>query len=258
MSWASRRQGQYLLGLFLFIALVAFVIIYPSISKPATCSDGKQNGGERGVDCGGICSRICTKDAAEPIVLWSRAFNVTGSNYNLLAYLENHNQNAAIERISYQFKIYDTNNLLIGTRDGTTFVPPNQQFAVFEPRFDAGASTVKTVTFEFTSPFVWVKKAPTLATLPIKVDHIAFGADTQNPRLGAVINNESIYDLPQFDIITIVYDIDHSAIQVSKTQLDGLGSNTSAPLLFTWAQSFAGTPITEDILPQINPFSVSF
>jgi hypothetical protein len=258
MSWALRRQFQYMFGLFFFAVLIVFIIVYPSISKPATCFDGKQNGTEKGVDCGGVCNRICNSMASEPVILWSRAFNVTGSTYNLLAYVENHNQNAAIEHVSYKFMVYDTNNILIGTREGTTFVPPNQQFAVFEPRFDGGASEVKTVAFQFTSPFIWVKKAPTVAALPIKIDKIIYGDDTLSPRLEARINNESIYELPSFDVITILYDVDHNAIQVSKTALEGLSSNTSVPLLFTWAHPFVGTIATQDILPQINPFSVSF
>lgn len=258
MSWASRRQAQYLLGLLGFLALVVFIIIYPIITKPATCSDGKQNGGETGVDCGGVCQRVCSSVVAEPIILWQRAFPVSNSTYNLVATIENQNKTAAVAIASYEFRIYDTNNLLIGRREGTTFIPPNQQFVVFEPRFDAGKSEIRSVLFDFTSPLVWVKKNPTIQTLPIHVDNVIYGTDKSNPTLTARLNNESVYDLPAFDVITILYNVDHIAINASKTHKDGLTSNSTTPLLFTWPNPFSEDPVTQDILPQINPFTVSF
>ncbi len=254
MSWASRRQGQYLFGLFLFLGLVAFAILYPILTKPATCSDGKKNGTETGVDCGGVCQRICTVDVAEPIILWSRAFPVSNNSYNLVAFVENHNKAAAVSMISYEFRIYNTKNILIGRRQGTTFIPPNQQFAVFEPRFDAGQDEVRSVMFDFTSPFIWVKKEPTIQTLPIRIDNIIYGTDKNAPSLTARINNDS----PEFDIITILYDLSHNAINASKTHKDGLDSNKNSLLLFTWPQPFDQDPVTQDVIPQINPFSVSF
>lgn len=258
MSWASHRQSQYLLGLFGFLAFVALIIFLPILTKPATCTDGKRNGGETGVDCGGACERICAADVADPQVLWSRAFLVSNSTYNLVAFMENSNPSAGIRAVSYEFRIYDTNNLLIGRRSGTTFVPPNQQFAVFEPRFDAGKSEIRSVTFEFTSPFVWVKKSPTLQTLPYRVDNVIYGTDSAAPSLTARMTNDSPYDLPAFDVVTILYDAKHIAINVSKTHKDGLDSNSTTPLLFTWPQPFGQDPVTQDILPQINPFSVTF
>jgi hypothetical protein len=258
MSWASRRQFQYIGGIALFFAIIAFIILYPIITRKPTCFDGKRNGTETGVDCGGICSRVCEASASEPTVLWQRAFNVSGSNYNLVAYVENQNKNAGVKYISYEFRVYDTDNILIGRRQGYTYIPPNQQFAIFEPRFDAGKSEVKSVRFEFTSPFIWTKIAPTLALLPIKVDNVILSDIDTSPSMTARINNESVYDLPAFDVITILYDKDKIAVNVSKTHKDGLKSNTSEPLLFTWPSSFPEVPATKDLLVQINPFTVSF
>lgn len=258
MTWAAKRQAQYLLGLFGFFALIAFIIIYPMITKPATCTDGKQNGKETGVDCGGLCQLVCPAEASEPVILWYRAFPVSNNNYNLVAFVSNQNKNAALANISYEFKIYDTNNKLIGRRVGTTYLPPNQQFAIFEPRFEAGESEVRSVLFEFTPPFIWYKKEPTIQTLPIKVDTIVAGTDKYTPTLTARVTNDSIYDLPAFDVITILYDINHIAINASKTHKDSLVSNSTTPVLFTWPQPFTEEPVTRDLLVQINPFAVAF
>jgi hypothetical protein len=220
--------------------------------------DGKQNGTETGIDCGGSCSLVCKIDVSDPVVLWSRAFPVVGSNYNLVAFVENRNKNSGVYNASYEFRIYDNNNKLLGRREGNTFIPPNQQFAVFESRFDSGQNQIKSVSFEFLLPLTWVKKAPTLQTLPIRVSSIIFDDNKDTPSLSAIINNDSIYDLPEFDVIAILYDIEHNAINASKTHKDKLLNNNSLPVVFTWPEILSTNPITKDILIQINPFSVSF
>jgi hypothetical protein len=258
MTWATKRKLQYLGGIFGIFIIVLFIFLYPIIFKKPTCFDGKQNGDEAGVDCGGSCMKMCLAKTSEPLVLWSRAFPVVGNFYNLAAYVENQNRNSAIENITYQFVAYDENNRMIGRREGQTFIPPNKQFAIFEPRFDAGQSKVKSVTFEFTEPFNWVKREPTINNLALLVDNISMGQDKSNPSLSAVVKNDSIYDIPSFDVIAILYDVNHNAINVSKTIKDGLHSNSSLPVFFTWPTVLASDPVVEDVLVSINPFSVSF
>lgn len=258
MSWASSRQFKYLFIFLLVIGLIIFIFIYPLIFKKATCFDNKQNGTEIGIDCGGICSRMCEEEITDPVVLWSRAFPVVGSNYNLVAFVENRNKNSGVFSASYEFRIYDINNRLLGRREGKTFIPPNQQFAIFESRFDSGESELKSVTFEFLPPFIWVKKEPTLQNLPIRVSDIIFDDNKDTPNLSAVIRNESIYDLPEFDVIAILYDTEHNAINSSKTHKDKLLSGNNLPVVFTWPEILSSFPATKDVLVQINPFSVPF
>lgn len=258
MSWASRRQSQYVGGLLVVIGLIGLAIAWPTITKAPTCFDGKQNGGEKDVDCGGVCQRICSADTIEPQIIWSRAFPVTGNIYNLVAFIENSNKEAAIREVSYEFRVYNNENILIGHRLGTTFIPPNQQFAVFESRFDSGANTIRSVNFDFTSPFIWLKKKPIIQTLPITVDNIIMSDDKSNPSLTAKINNDSIYDLPEFDVIAILYGADHNAINASKTHKGGLLNNGKSSLLFTWPQPFSDAPATKDIFVLINPFTTPF
>ena len=258
MSWASKRQFKYFSFFTLFVILVIFVIIYPLIFKKPTCSDSKQNGTETGIDCGGSCPLMCKEDISAPVILWSRAFHVVGNNYNLVAYVENRNKNSGVMVAPYEFRIYDNNNKLLGRKEGKTFVPPNQQFAVFEARFDAGESELKSVTFEFLQPLVWVKKLPTLQTLPIRVSNIIFDNNKDTPNLSATINNDSIYDIPGFDVIAILYDADNNAINASKTHKDQLLNNKSLPVIFTWPEVLSAVPLTQDVLISINPFSVSF
>lgn len=255
MTWASKRKLQYLGGLFGVIIIIIFIFLYPIIFKESTCNDGKKNGTEEGIDCGGGCMLVCSNRASDPVILWSRAFRVVSNSYNLVAFIQNQNKSSGVSNISYEFRIYDINNRLIGRRQGSTFIPPNKQFAVFESRFDPGQAQIKSVSFEFTEPFVWVKKESTIDNLPIFVDNIVLSDDIKNPSLSARIKNESVYDLPSFDVISILYDENHNAINASKTIKNGIKSNNSLSVFFTWPEPFTGKPVLEDILISINPFT---
>lgn len=258
MSWASKKKFKYASGFILFVLIIAFAFTYKIIFKKPTCSDGKLNGTETGIDCGGSCSLMCKEDVVSPVILWSRAFPVVENNYNLVAMVENRNKNSGVVSASYEFRVYDTNNKLLGRKEGKTFIPPNQQFAVFESRFNAGESSIKSVAFEFTGPIIWIKKAPTLQNLPISINNIVFNDDKDNPNLSATIVNNSIYDLPEFDVVAILYDVDRNAINASKTHKSGLSSNNKTPVIFTWPELLSAFPATKDILISINPFSVSY
>ncbi len=238
--------------------IILFIFLYPVIFKKPTCTDSKKNDDETCVDCGGSCSLMCKESVSEPLVKWSRAFHVVGSTYNFVAYVENQNKNSGVEEASYEFRAYDENNRLLGRKQGTTYIPPNREFAIFESRFDAGESKVKSVSFEFTGSLVWVKKEATINTLPIYVDNITMGEDRKNPTLSARIKNESINNLPKFESIAILYDIDGNAINASKTVKEGLSSGESTPVFFTWPEELSGDPVVKDVLIMINPFTVSF
>ena len=258
MNWAAQRRLQYLGGIFGIFCIILFIFLYPVIFKKPTCTDGKKNGDEVGVDCGGSCTLVCREKVSDPVILWSRAFPVVGNTYNLVAYVENQNKSSGVVSATYQFVIYDINNRMIGRREGATFIPPNKQFAIFEPTYDFGQSKVKSVSFEFIGPLVWVKKESTLNNLALFVDKITMGDNMQSPSLSAFIKNESIYDIPSFDVIAILYDENHNAINASKTVKDGLSSNSSTSVFFTWPEPLSSEPVIKDVLVSINPFLVSF
>lgn len=254
MSWASRRQFKYLSSFLLVVGLIIFAFIYPIIFKEPTCSDNKLNGDETGIDCGGKCPKVCQEEALAPVILWSRAFPVTGSVYNLVALVNNPNIDAGLPSVNYEFRIYDINNTLIGRRQGSTYLAPNKQMAIFESRFDSGETSVRSVVFEFVPPFDWIKTGTAIDLLPITVDRILWGDDMKNPTLSARARNESIYDIPSFDAVAVVYDLEKNAINASKTYRENLKSNETMPLIFTWPKKLDRISVSEEVFLQINPY----
>ena len=258
MTWAAKRQLQYLSGFLAIILVIVLIIIAPYLRSDPTCFDGKQNGNEEGVDCGGSCDLICQGQAIEPVIIWSRAFSVIGNNHNLIAFIENRNKDKAVYKVNYEFRVYNKDNRLIGRREGSTFIPPNQRFAIVEPRFNSGLEEIKSVIFNFSEPIVWYKKEPTLQMMPFKTKDIYFEGDINGANLSVKVLNDSIYPLPPFDVIAILYDKDGNAINGSISRREELRGGAEINVVFTWPEKLSATPLTHDVFLSINPFEVSY
>lgn len=257
MTWALKRQIFYVAVIVLFFSVLGFLIIYPKFNKAPTCSDGMQNGDETGVDCGGSCANACYAQVDQASVLWARAFRVVPGRYNAVAYLINHNKNTAVKKINYRFRFADAKNIYIGKRDGSTFIPPGGNFAVFEPAIDIGNSIPVYTTFEFTEVPVWLQVSQEkISQLKVSVGNISLVDEKTNPKLGAEIRNDSLFTIPNVGIIAILYDAGGNAISTSRTYLNQLLPLQSSDINFTWPEPLPGTVVAKEIIPMYDIFSV--
>lgn len=256
ITWALKRQILYVSILIGFFAILGFLIIYPKLNKEPTCSDGKQNGFETGVDCGGMCARACIAEVDPISVIWTRAFRVIPGRYNAVAYLENHNKNAAVSKINYRFRFADANNIYIGKREGSTFIPPGGNFAVFEPGIDIGNSIPVYVTFEFTQVPSWIQVAQDkIDQLKISVSDITLMDESTNPRLTATVTNNSLFVIPEVTVVVVLYDAAGNTVSASRTYLEVLGPEQKIQVNFTWPEAFVAPIVVKEIIPMFNIFS---
>jgi len=257
MDWALKRQIFYILILILFIAGFVFILIYPSLVKAPTCNDLKQNGNETGVDCGGSCVKACLSEAQDLSVLWTRVFKVLPGRYNTVAYFINHNKDLGIKKINYRFRFGDERNVYVGKREGSTVVPPSGNFAVFEPGIDIGNSIPVYVTFEFTETPTWLQVSQQkIDQLKIFVSNIEITNEKVSPRISATIKNNSLFTIPNVNVIIILYDALNNAISASRTYLDQLDPLQNTTINFTWPEPFSGTVAAKEIIPVYDFFSV--
>ncbi len=259
MSWASKRQFTYLSIVLAVVLVIAAIIIVPIVNKPATCVDGKQNGDEKGVDCGGSCQKFCAFEVSDVVTLWSRSFQVQGDRYNAMAYVENQNPDAKIADIGYEFRLYDQDNKFIALRDGRTSIPPNGRMAIFEPGINVGNKIPRITQFKFTEAPVWVKTDPKIEDrVQLEIGDKNLMQTDSAPRLTATVTNNTIYNVPNVEFYGIVYDDAGNAIAGSKTFLPSIQKNGTEDIFFTWSLPFTGTVFKTEIIPKFDPTSVTF
>lgn len=258
MTWALKRQIFYIIVLVLVVLIFGYLILSPVINKTQSCIDGIQNGGETGIDCGGSCAKACLAQVDQVSVLWARSFRVIEGRYNAVAYLENQNRNVAVNKINYRFRFADANNIYIGKREGSTFIPSSGKFAIFEPGIDIGHSIPVYTTLEFTEVPQWVS-VPSLKVnqLQLLVSNISLIGENLSPFLSATLKNNSLFTIPDIKVVAILYDINHNAVSASSTYLDSLGAEEEKDLNFTWPEPFSRQIVAKEIIPMYNIFSVT-
>ncbi|MEX2515283.1 MAG: hypothetical protein WD335_04110 [Candidatus Paceibacterota bacterium] len=212
-------------------------IIYSVIFFPdPTCSDGIQNQGEVGVDCGDVCGGICQAPLPEVDIVWDRSFQVSDSIYNAVAYIENPNTDLVAYDVPYRFQIYDTNNILITERRGEMDILSQPITAAFAAGINTRDREVGRTEFEFTENPFW--EEPNFETLRFEIRNRDFDL-TDNPRLSLDILNSNTQPVRNIVLTAFIFDTNGDAVHVSQTTVSDLGIQESESVIFTWREPFS-------------------
>ena len=195
--WGTRRRNLiitiFLVTLFIILGTLAYILFY----EEPTCFDGKRNGIETGIDCGGGCNLICSNEAIAPLVKWDRYFEVVPGLYNVVAYLENQNTTAGTEYLDYKFTLYDENGAIISEKYGTTKMRPRETLPIVENGLTTGKISPSRMTFEIIEEIVWKKEKAKESIIKIK-DNQLFEVDN-SPRVTAILENTGFDSVKDID-----------------------------------------------------------
>jgi hypothetical protein len=255
MNWAQRRQLTYVLAFLIVFGAIAFVVVRNATRTVPTCFDGKKNGDEVGVDCGGVCAFYCKDELGAPKVRWWRYFDVTPGIIHAVAYIEHSYPNAASQKVAYHFDVYDAKNNLIKTQPGTTYLGPLGRSAIVETLIPVGNTVPASVRFMFDGAITWEKIPGTFSQIVIKTDRYLLESFDGGTRLTATLENDSRMTFKGMDVVAILYDKNDNAIAVSKSVLKTLPAQTDSTMYFTWPQQLREQTARVEVLPRINPFT---
>lgn len=257
MTWAMRRQLFYTGILILIFGGLGLWIGYPHLNKPPSCTDGKQNGDETGIDCGGSCALACVATLDDLKVIWSRSFEIVPGRYNAVAYVENQNKNATVSKIKYRFRFADKNNVYVGSREGETTIPPSGKFAIFEPAIDLGSSVPVYTSFEFTQRPIWTQVSEDkIRQTKLLISDVRLEDESNLPKLYAKIENPFFLTISDLEVVAILYDASGNALSASQTYLEKLGPESTEELSFTWRGPMSKPIVVKEIIPIFNVLDV--
>lgn len=258
LSWGARRQLMIVGWFIAIVVVIAAAIIIPKLQVKPTCSDGKQNGTEQGVDCGGGCSKLCPFQTTDVVVKWSRVFPVTSTVANAVAYIQNPNIFAAARNVPYQFKVYDANHEFIVERDGVAYIAPNGASAIFEGGIPVGSRVPQYAEFKFTADPLWVSLDPRVGSITVVPSNAVLeNADTKPKVTGTISNVSDRYGVKNISVVAILYNADDNAIGVSQTYLPGLDPKGQTTAYFTWPNPFIGNVVRTELIPRFDVFNLN-
>ncbi len=236
LSWSLKRRFTYIITTLTVLAVLVAWWLFVTYYEPPTCFDGKQNATEAGVDCGGDCLYLCPFQSSDPVVLFSRSFEIANGVYSAVAYIENPNFDIGVQNIKYIFKLYDASNQLIAEREGTTFITAGKISPIFEGGIQTeGGKEPRRTFFELIDENKWTKVVPTSESPFIVKDKNLTSADTR-PRLSAVLENRTVEEFKDVEVVTVIFNANRNAIATSRTFVDLLPRKSEVDLVFTWPQ----------------------
>ncbi len=237
--WAIRRRLFYLT---IVAGVVLLLVVIPSfflLYEAPTCFDGRQNGDERGVDCGGSCRLLCPLDQSPPLVRWARLVRVSDGFYSGVAMIENSNINAQAKNVAYRMTVYDSFGVSLGERVKRIDIPSQSVFPIFESAIKSTDGRVPSkIEVEFITEPVWEKVDGSLRpTLEVRNQSLQ-GTDSR-PRLDAsLVNTSPIVTLEDITVNALIYDANRSLIGASQTFVRYLDPDEAVPVVFTWPEPF--------------------
>ncbi len=253
-SWSSRRKLLYGGTIMLVILGIVFFIIFSFFYKPPTCSDGKKNGNETGIDCGGSCIKLCQSAFLPPQIFWGggKLEKIAPHLYNISSYIVNPNTDVAALNVPYKFSVYDASGVLILDKNSFVSIPASRNILAFESAIDVKERIPSKVTFEFTGSPEWFKSSDKLSGLAI-IDKKYIEADGSSS-LEVTLENRSLLPYNDLDVYVVLYDNQENAIGFSKTKIDEIkpnGGREVAP--FTWPSVRDGKVSTIEVMPVLKP-----
>jgi len=228
LTWSGRRKALYT-SVGGVLAFMVLIFVYTSLfTAPPLCTDGKQNGTEQGIDCGGGCSLVCEGVARPPVVLWARSFEQAPQTYTAAAYIQNNNVGSGARQVVYTFQLYDSENKLVVDRTGSVDLPPVSVIPVIEPGINVGNRVVSRTLFSFSSQPAWVRTGA-LPKLSVSEQQLA----SDGSRLSATIANDGFVDA-RTTVAAVLFDNDGVARAASKSTVV-VPARGTLPVVFTWS-----------------------
>jgi Mg-chelatase subunit ChlD len=233
LSWSKKRQVTIVTIIFLISVILFGSIGYALFNQPPSCMDKKKNQNETGVDCGGVCSRICMADTKSLTVDWVRLFKIREGIYSVVAKVDNPAANSIAEDVPYTFSLKDSAGQVVATRSGTVFIPSRSTFVVFEGTISSDDNPTS-VAFQFDEEPQWTRSdylQPELNILDKQLTDL-----DGTPRLVASIQNPNIVDVKNITLSSLIYDDQGNAVQVSQTYVEKIEAGQTVNATFTWPQ----------------------
>ncbi len=256
-TWSSRRKSRYALAviatLVIFVGIPTFLFFY---EKP-TCFDSKKNGGEFGIDCGGKCSRLCQSAFLPPRIEWGGAKieKLSGSLYNVAAYIVNPNVFGAAVDVPYKMELYDDRGILITEKKGKVTLYPHRNSLAFETAINVNESIPTRATFEFTSAPEWFKSDDVLGS--ISVLEKKYQEDVSGSSLEVILENRGLKDYRNIEVSVVLYDGVGNVIGFSQTEIDSILAKGKEIAPYTWSINRNGQVISEEIILSSKPLPVA-
>lgn len=251
MDWATRRKFLYSISLLVFCSISSLYFLKDYIFKSPTCFDGKRNGYEIGVDCGGTCSLKCVQEVTPLTSLWAQSIMTSSSTYDLVGMVSNKNIDNASRYLDYTFTVFGDAGSVLAVFNGRTSAPIDGDFPITMQNVHISGAPVSTLLELHDQPHYSVPARPSVPTLNITGIRYEGGNVT---RVYAIVKNTKQVVLNTIPVKVILFDINDNAYAIGDTIIPHLDKEGVEDISFVWPYGFKNNPTKIRIYPILDPF----
>jgi len=217
----SRFLKQFIYGV-LYLGILSGLSygVYAFVVRQPNCTDGRQNQGESGIDCGGPCTS-CELRQLKPIEIRSaRVFTAGEGRGIVLLEFRNENVRYGADRFSYHATLYSDENEAVGTVTKNSFIYPGEIKFIVEPATVAGKPARVAVEL---GDVVWRSieefSRPDVTTRDLNVE---LREETEDVMVSGIVSNKDVVFLSRVVVNAIILSTDGKKIAASKTLLEAV------------------------------------
>jgi len=249
-AWAKTRRARVRFFFYILIGVPLTIYLLVQLYRAPTCFDGRQNQGELGPDCGGVCEYYCPWQAAEMNTVWTSAVEVSPGWWSAIAYVDNPNFDMRFDNRAYQFKLYDAAGALLFDRTGVVSVDHDPVVAIFEGRMAITGAQPARTEFMWLEPALWRKAGSEREVL---VEQYDVRETRPGQEIVAMLQNEEPAVLRNVNVVVIVYDRAGGVLATSETFVDIFPPDTKKRVTFWWPHTFEEPYGRIEIVTRVPP-----
>lgn len=255
MDWATKRRIIYTSTAIVLIVVYSLYHFRDVISPPPTCFDGKANGLESDIDCGGNCSLMCTNEVKPLTVEWSSFIKTEDKTYDLVALVSNKNINNDATSTQYVFNLIDKNGKTIFESKGEEVSPVNSSFPIILQNIKIKEPPSKLLVYLSQNKHYKTKLNGNKTLIKVTSNRIEEGDDIS--RVYATIVNNTLDTLLKVKVRVVLFDENKNAVGVGETVVERLTDEEEKQIIWTWKTPFEKKPVVAEVYPIINPFTLN-
>lgn len=245
LTWGDKRRFVIIASFAALCVLLLSGILIAVLYDAPSCMDGRQNQDETGVDCGGSCAYLCRHEAQDPRLTFARAVTNGSGRTDVIAYVENRNQNAEAKDARYTVEVFDESGALLGKRESMIDLPARSIVALYVPGVYAGIGATPRAFVSFDEGTRWRNARGGESPLAVSGIKLTSGS---RPRVDATVTNVAPSPVFNRTLIATVFDADGVAIAASQTVVREVPALGTASAVFTWPEAFSGTPVRVEVI----------
>ncbi|EKE22226.1 MAG: hypothetical protein ACD_7C00019G0002 [uncultured bacterium] len=250
----TNRKTKRLIVICAYIVFfgVLGALIYYVFEPAATCTDGKKNQSENGIDCGGVCAPCKEEIRAQDIRIDEKYFVYGNKNqFDVMAAITNVNNKYGAVKFNYEFQLLDQAGNVLEKRAGTSFVLPDESKYIVELNLH---SSINPYRLNFEIQDVQWEEFLEYAEPKLSIYQKNYYEEFEKNIVTGLLRNESNFDFNFIELVMILRDANGKPVALGKSEMRTIKSQEERDFKLIWPYKFSENVANVDIKAEANVF----